>query len=228
MQVTVKLKTTEPITTKYPYLAKMFNGLVVMFIMKQSNASAKGIILNSGSTTFKVGEIVNHLAEINFRPLNPIEEVILRNENNDNGIHLSDCEVKHNSTLDNFEQINYFCAFNLKTEGNPRIDLMLNCADFWFYEQNKTIRVNRRLFTSRLKLSSYCDDDYVYTASDNIPNILGYFIQNLIDAFKFRTNKQIVEYFNEYCAFFANIKLSVNGDNYIRAIRTNNKDEVVI
>lgn len=65
---------------KYPYLGKMDNGLVVLFTGKgKSSFGAEGVVVATGKSDRKLGEIHKSLAECNFNPLHPSEKVILSN-----------------------------------------------------------------------------------------------------------------------------------------------------
>lgn len=129
-------------------------------------------------------------------------------------------EETQKSAFDEWLSNNYFCAANLRTNGNPRIDLMLNCKDFWFDEDGLIVLINRRWFPNGIKENSIpTSDGYYFIHRKEIGTILADFFQSQIVKYNLQEAKDIIEHFNEYCSVFANMRLEFNGYNHIRARR---------
>lgn len=129
-------------------------------------------------------------------------------------------EEDQTSAHDQWLSANYFCVANLRTHKNPRIDLMLNCKDFWFEHDGLLVRVNKRFFPNGIREgASPTPDGYYFVHTKAINSILADFFQAQIVKYNLQDAWEIVEHFNEYCSVFANMKLEVNGSNYIRARR---------
>lgn len=129
-------------------------------------------------------------------------------------------EEAQKSAFDEWLSNNYFCAANLRTNRNPRIDLMLNCKDFWFEQEGLLVRVNKRWFPNGIREGAEPTlDGFYFVHSKAIGTILADFFQTQIVKYNLQDTHEIVEHFNDYCSVFANMKLEVDGYNFIRARR---------
>lgn len=141
-------------------------------------------------------------------------------------------ESKENTKESEFDKwllSNYFCVANLRTYKNPRIDLMLNCKDFWFNEEGLLVRVNKRWFPNGImEGSTPTPEGYYFVHTKAINSILADFFQSQIVKYNLQDAWEIVDHFNENCSeIFANMKLEVNGSDYIRARRINTSNNMV-
>lgn len=157
------------------------------------------------------GQMVN--LTINFNPYNehaqPENDVVLENR------------------FDEYLRTNYFCGGNLKTNGNPRIDLMFNCADFWFDAPDTIVPVHRNVYGDRPKNSllattgSYCG-----VRASKIPEAITQLIQNEIMTYALRGVREIVAHLERMATPSRTILFTVDGENKIRANRIPNTGSV--
>ncbi len=125
------------------------------------------------------------------------------------------------SAFDEWLNNHYFCAYNLKTRLNPRIDLMLNCKQFWFSEIGLIVRINKRFFPNCIAagLSIASDDETYFVQSDKVGDIIGAFVQRQIEKYDFVDNRELIDHLNETCSLFSQIVFEMDGYNHIRVKR---------
>lgn len=125
------------------------------------------------------------------------------------------------SAFDEWLNNHYFCAYNLKTRHNPRIDLMLNCKQFWFSEDGLLVRVNKRFFPNCIfgDNSISPDNENYFVRSNEVGGILGAFVQSQIEKYDFVDNRELIEHLNETCSLFSQIAFEMDGYNHIRVKR---------
>lgn len=133
------------------------------------------------------------------------------------------------SAYDEWLSNNYFCAANLRTCKNPRIDLMLNCKDFWFESEGLLVRINKRWFPNGIREGKEpATDDHYFIYTKELNNVIADFFQRQITNYSLQDAWEVVDHFNAYCSdIFANMKVEVNGSNHIRARRINTSNNII-
>ena len=133
------------------------------------------------------------------------------------------------SAFDEWLSNNYFCVANLRTSKNPRIDLMLNCKDFWFESEGLLVRINMRWFPNGNRAGGVpTPDGYYHIYTKDLYSVLAEFFQQLIVKYNLQDAWEVVDHFNAYCSdIFANMKVEVNGSNHIRARRINTSKNII-